>query len=709
MPKQWLSKFFICLLYAVPALGYGAAVQSDHIDVELVSEVTSIQPGEPFWVGVRLLPEEHWKTYWRNPGGSGLPTQIEWHLPEALSAGEVQWPYPEQFEFQGVMSYGYETEAMLLTRLQPAETLKTDTVLPIKATVSWLVCYHVCIPGSADLTLELPVKSSSPEPDSRWAPVFAAARDRLPVQAEGWQALFAMEDDRLVLEVKADEPVFTDAEEVLFFPYRSNLISNTVLQERDWGPLRFFVRHQTSDRFSKTPDKVDGVVVVKNGTKTVAYVVSAMPDAALQFSPVGEQAAVPASTPVGGNLFQVMIFAMLGGLLLNLMPCVFPVLSLKAIGLLEAVHISHAAQRLHGIAYTLGVMVFFCAVAGLLYLLKASGAGIGWGFQLQTPWFVALLAYVLFILGLSFSGLLEFGSRFMGVGESLVHRGGYTGSFFTGALAAVVASPCTAPFMGTAIAFAMAQPAFYSLLVFMSLGLGMALPFLLVSFVPQVGHVLPKPGPWMNTFKQFMAFPLYITAVWLLWVLARQTDATAVAAVLMGMVLLVFAVWLRHLQPRPKGRWRYANGLLAVVATVAAFGVLTTPLLEARPPNADASTSVAKEGFWQPYSADRLAELRAQGRAVFLNLTADWCISCIANDRVALSMPSVRRVFKEKNIVPLKGDWTNYNPEITRILETFGRNGVPLYVLYPPEKDAEPQMLPQWLSPTTVIDALESI
>jgi thiol:disulfide interchange protein DsbD len=237
----------------------------------------------------------------------------------------------------------------------------------------------------------------------------------------------------------------------------------------------------------------------------------------------------------------------------------------------------------------------------------------------------------------------------------------------------------------------------------------MALPFLLVSFVPQVGHVLPKPGPWMNTFKQFMAFPLYITAVWLLWVLARQTDATAVAAVLMGMVLLVFAVWLRHLQPRPKGRWRYANGLLAVVATVAAFGVLTTPLLEARPPNADASTSVAKEGFWQPYSADRLAELRAQGRAVFLNLTADWCISCIANDRVALSMPSVRRVFKEKNIVPLKGDWTNYNPEITRILETFGRNGVPLYVLYPPEKDAEPQMLPQWLSPTTVIDALESI
>ena len=431
-------------------------------------------------------------------------------------------------------------------------------------------------------------------------------------------------------------------------------------------------------------------------------------------SPAGEQAyelaAAPGLTVADPgpaspfNLPLVLLLALMGGLLLNLMPCVFPVLSLKAIGLLEAVHVSPHGHHLHGLAYTLGVMVFFSLVAGLLLVLKAGGESIGWGFQLQQPWFVALLAYLLFILGLSFSGLLEFGWQFMGVGESLTRGNGYLGSFFTGALAAVVASPCTAPFMGSAVAFALAQPPAAALAVFLALGLGMALPFLLIAYLPGLGRYLPRPGPWMNIFKQIMAFPLYLTAIWLLWVLGRQTDATGMAVVLVGLLALLFAVWLQHIKPPPRGRWRLTTQGLTLVAIAGAFSLLATPLFQAP---AGQRTVASEDSFWQPYSPQRLAQLRAAGRPVFVNMTADWCISCIANERVALSVPSVRQAFEAKGVVALKGDWTNNDPDITRVLESFGRSGVPLYVLYPPAD--RPRMLPQWLTPGNVLAALESL
>jgi thiol:disulfide interchange protein DsbD len=350
-------------------------------------------------------------------------------------------------------------------------------------------------------------------------------------------------------------------------------------------------------------------------------------------------------------------------------------------------------------------MLFFAAVAAVLLLLRAGGATIGWGFQLQSPWFVALLAYLLFVMGLSFSGFLEFGTSFMGVGNDLTKRTGYVGSFFTGALAAVVASPCTAPFMGSAIAFALGQSTVTALSVFLALGFGMALPFLLISCIPSLARLLPRPGAWMNILRQFMAFPLYLTSIWLLWVLGRQTDASGMAATLGGMLLLAFGIWVLKLRAHTAGHWRRFVEGLTVAATLGAFAILHLPLLN-EPALGVAQSTAESKLTWEPYSAERLAELRAENKPVFVNMTADWCISCIANERVALSFPAVRRAFAEKDIVRLKGDWTSRDPSITKVLQAFGREGVPLYVVYPVGQGTEPMVLPQFLTPGIVLDAL---
>ncbi len=688
------------------SLGMTDPIRSANIEVELLAETTAVVPGQPFWVGVRLAPDEHWKTYWRNPGGTGLPTGVSWRLPEGASAGEIHWPYPQRFEFQGVSSYGYEGEVLLLAKIDPGPPASSGRRFELGARVSWLVCEETCIPGSADLSLKLPWAASAPGPDARSADLFRTARSRLPAPTEGWWTVFAIQDGEFRIETHSPEALFADAEDVRFYPYEGDLISDGAPLEKRWTPSTLYLRHATSDYLAALPDAVGGVLVVTTADREMAYALNLVPGSEARPEPsVGSTETSPDTQP---NLAYVMVLAIAGGLLLNLMPCVFPVLSLKAIGLMEAGNLSNRAHQMHGIAYTLGVMSFFCAVAGVLYLLKSGGTSVGWGFQLQTPWFVALLAYVLFLLGLNFSGLLTFGTRFMGVGESLVQRGGYLGSFFTGALAAVVASPCTAPFMGTAIAFAITQPPISSLLVFMSLAFGMALPFLLIAFIPHFARWLPRPGPWMHTFKQVMAFPLYLTAIWLLWVLGRQTDATGMALVLIGMLLLFFAVWLLQIKPPPQGRWRPVVLSLAITAKIGALVVLLLPEFS-HTAQGERTVRAVEDGFWEPYSGERLAELRAQGRPVFVNITADWCISCIANERVALSMDAVRQAFKDKGVVSLKGDWTNRRPNITRVLESFGRNGVPLYVLYGSRPDAEPLVLPQWLTPMNVMESLESI
>lgn len=399
----------------------------------------------------------------------------------------------------------------------------------------------------------------------------------------------------------------------------------------------------------------------------------------------------PATDGAGTTLPLALLLAFAGGLLLNLMPCVFPVLSIKVLAITQASGQSHSDQphkaAAHGWAYSFGVVLCFVLIASLMLALRAGGEAVGWGFQLQSPWLVAALVYLFFILGLSLSGLTELGGRFMGLGQNLSAQQGLRGSFATGALATVVASPCTAPFMGSALGFAVTQPAGYALAVFAALGAGMAAPFLLLTLVPSLAQRLPRPGPWMDSLKQLLAFPMYLTAVWLLWVLGRQSGADGVALVLAGAVAIAFALWM---WPRPhETRWRLGRGGLALIALGAAG--LALPQLKTMQQSTEAS------GYWQVYSSERLQRALGEGRPVLANMTAAWCITCLANEKVVLSSDAITDAVEGLGVVALKGDWTNQDPQISELLARYDRTSVPLYLLYP-AGGGEAKVLPQILT-----------
>ena len=446
------------------------------------------------------------------------------------------------------------------------------------------------------------------------------------------------------------------------------------------------------------PPRIDGVLVLEEdiGGKTAphAFAIEATPSAA------------SVAAEGGMTLLYAVISALIAGVLLNFMPCVFPVLSIKILHLTEQKAETPRRVRLHGVAYALGILACFTILAGVLHGLRAGGAEIGWGFQLQSPLMVATLAFILFALGLSLSGILTIGASLTRVGDSsLLQRGGLSGSFFAGVLATVVATPCTAPFMGASIGFALVQPFVVGLAVFLALGLGLALPFLVLAFVPGLQRLLPRPGRWMETLKQLLAFPLYATVAWLIWVLSFQVGAAGLLAALAALVLIAFGAWTYGLsQGRGNVSGRALQGMAAVsVAGVVALAIVTD-LNQPAGMNMEAASSKAGS---EAFSQQKLDMLLASGQPVFVNMTAAWCITCLVNERTALSTDAVREVFAGKRIAYLKGDWTNRNPEITRLLEKFGRSGVPLYVLY--RGGREPVVLPQILTQSLVLDALGKI
>ena len=681
-----------------------AAVKTDHVEAELVAESTTLRAGADNSLALRLVPEAGWHVYWRNPGDSGLPTSIAWTLPDGLAAGDLQWPYPRRETLGPIVNYGYSEQVLLPVTLTVAADVVTPEPLLIRAKAKWLVCKDICIPGSADLELQLPLASeASPgNIDERWREAFAKSRSELPQPAPAdWRLRFqiheAANDKALALAIRGTG--IGSAEDLAFFPYASDLINHSASTRRvldDDGNLR--LSQTLSDYFVKAPASVDGVLVIHGSGGDKAWEISATPGSV---APVPESAEAPPKLAESAAVAEappayllVLLFALLGGLVLNLMPCVFPVLSIKAMSLVDARGSTAGKQRSHALAYTAGVLLSFLGLSGLLIALRSSGAAIGWGFQLQHPGFVAALAYLFFAMGLSLSGVVEFGTRLMGVGQSLASAEGYRGSFFTGVLAVAVASPCTAPFMGTALGYALSQPAHVALTVFAALGLGLALPFLAIGFVPALAKALPRPGKWMEHFKQFMAFPLYLTTVWLLWVLGGLTDRNGMTLALLGLTLIAFALWL----------WNRSSGIataLKFAAIAAAIALLANPLLAKQV--AGPAGGVADAGH-EPYSEARLAELRAEGRTVFVDFTADWCITCKVNERVALASTDVRKAFAERKVAWLVADWTREDPAITAALARFGRNGVPLYVVYADR--AEPAVLPQLLTPDIVISAL---
>jgi thiol:disulfide interchange protein len=674
-------------LMSLPARA--ATVQAEHIEVELLAENTTLTAGEQT-VALRIKPEAGWHVYWRNPGDSGLPTKLAWqNLPAGASAGELQWPYPEEHNLGDLTNYGYGEETLLPVQL----TLADAPSAPLKAKASWLVCADICIPGKADLSLDTAYAAGAAQPDPAHAGAFAEARGKLPVPA-AFASQFQFDTKEFRLQAG---PLPGNSQTLAFYPYAGDVLAHAGSRKLAFDTDDRVARlaRPLSSYFVQAPDVVEGVLVIGEGHDAKAYEIKATPGTVAAVADNAKTSGKQASAPIAApGFWLVLALAFGGGLILNLMPCVFPVLSLKALSVMKVQSQAASEHRRHALAYTAGVVLSFVAAAAVLIALRAGGAALGWGFQLQSPLFVGLLVYVMLALGLSLSGVIEFGSSWMGAGQNLAAKPGLSGSFFTGVLAVIVASPCTAPFMGTALGYALTQPAIVSLTVFLALALGLAFPFLLIGFVPRLAAWLPRPGAWMETLKQVLAFPLYLTAVWLLWVIGGLTDRNGMGLAMVGAVLLAFGLWLL-------GRSRnLVVKLLALASIIGAVALLFHPLLQASTEPSNKAASVGSEA----YSDARLAELIAQKRTVFVDFTADWCLTCKVNERVALHSQKVVDAFEKHQVVSMVADWTRADPAITATLARYGRSGVPLYLLS--VAGAEPQVLPQVLTPDLVAQAV---
>ncbi len=708
----------LSIAFALFALFCGKAQASsfeagtEQVTAQLVASVDAVHPGDEILVGVHQHIIPHWHTYWRNPGDSGLATTIDYTLPTGAKAGKIQWPTPSRITLGPVTSYGYENEVTLLTKIKVPQDIVAGSVFPIKAKVKWLVCEETCIPQKVDLALDLPVVLPGADAGAG-SPLIELARASLPVVSP-WPISLAYGKDVLSLKI-TDAKQISSIKKIWFYPEEWGKVAHGAQQPWQLSGDTIELQLKPGDARLSPGESLTGVLAITqetgSGPVTHGYSVKVAGDAVVsEITPL--RAMVLDSAPVKAQdgepdlvLASALLLALLGGVILNLMPCVLPVLSIKALSLIK--HAQHAPlqTRLHGLAYTLGILVSFTLLGGVLIALKAGGAQIGWGFQFQSPLFVLAVAYLMFAVGLSLSGVFSIGGSVAGIGSSLAERPGYSGSFFTGVLATIVATPCTAPFMGAAVGFALSQPPASLLAVFFCLGLGLALPYLLLSQWPSLQRRLPKPGVWMDRLKQGLAFPMYGAAVWLVWVLAQQAGVNAVAVALGGMVIIAFAAWLYEFTKLSgKAGQRSGSGIAALSLGLALVGSYFAVETTAATP----SVNVESTRDFEPYSAERLTELRSQGKPVFLNMTAAWCISCLVNEKVALSHSSVVDTFKRSGITYLKGDWTNRDPEITRILAEFGRSGVPLYVFYPAGagNSTIPVVLPQILTPEIVTQAV---
>ncbi|MDE1149620.1 MAG: protein-disulfide reductase DsbD family protein [Azospirillaceae bacterium] len=703
--KAWARKGALAAFALACAFGGGTVasaepVHTEHTVSRLVAEGPAV-PGRPLWVMLDQTLQDGWHTYWVNPGDSGLPTEVNWTLPAGWTAGPLNFPAPHRFTTGPLVNYGYDKATHVLARLDVPADAKPGTNVSLTAAANWLICADVCVPEDATLTLDVPVAAAVAN-DADVAPLFAEARAALPVDSP---YPVSVETAQAAVTLRLAAPGLTAAQvkDAYFFAEDPDLVEAGAPQALSFTKDGLVLALKPTGRAK--PGPVNGILVVTelvNGQPTTQALAIHIPAGGA--APASSGAPAPAGGEAALPLWQAMLFACLGGMVLNLMPCVFPVLSMKAMALVRH---QGAHARLHGLAYAVGVLACFAAVAGVLMVLRAGGQEIGWGFQLQSPVVVAVLAYVMLLLALSMSGVFTVGDRFMGAGQELTQGEGYLPSFFTGVLATVVATPCTAPFMGAAVGYALVQPWFVALAVFLSLGFGMALPFLALAFSPWLLRHLPRPGAWMERLKQVLAFPLYGSAAWLVWVFAVQVGAAGMADILIGVVLVGFAAWLYGVTHYAEGWGRRGGAVGAIMALALAVGAVAAHTGTAAPAT-DGAPKVADAGGFQPFSPDALDKLRADGRPVLVDFTAAWCITCLVNERVALSSDTVHAAFKAHDVALLKGDWTKQDPVITRVLQAHGRDGVPLYLFYRPGQ-AEPEVWPQILTEAQVLDAVGSL
>lgn len=675
----FLSLFFIGL--SVQAQPWK---KPEPVQAELVSRFHDAVPGTEFEIGLLLRHDSKWHTYWKSTGDTGLPTRIQWSLPQGWHASEILWPTPAVFKIGDLVNYGYGDEVLLPVRISVPASAKVGSVQDIKAEVSWLMCADQCVPGKASLTLAVQVADKDGGA-TKASTLFEASHTAMPSPLSDASGVFDPKTHAVRVTFKSTEPfhhfyVFAEGDDSVVYG-----APQSVSRSAD----KISVTLQGTDEL-KAGSQFSGVFAADGGPRKGGWAGS--------FSVPLESGTVAAPTvsddtpQTGLSSWLAVAMAFIGGLILNVMPCVFPVLSLKILSLVQD------RQRinlpLHGVIFTLGVLLTMLVLAGVLIAVKSAGISVGWGFQLQSPIFVASLAVIFAAISVNLLGWFEFsGVRVSG--------GSYSNSllncFATGVLAVVAASPCTAPFMGAALGYALTASIRESIFVFLALGLGMSLPWLVLSLFPVLTAWMPKPGAWMNVFRKLIAIPMLLTMIWLLWVLSQQVSFTALVLYIAAVISLCVCLFLYG-----KLQFSLLTAKLPIVLSAACavllFAAASSPLF--RQPDA----AVQAADAWSPQAVENA--LKA-GKPVFVDFTASWCVTCQANKIAVLDREDIRKAFKQHGVVFLVADWTNQNPDITQALESFGRSGVPLYILYSP--DGKTTVLPELLTKNIVIEALDKL
>lgn len=726
--------------FAVEAsvLGKGS---SAHVKAVLMQEEETIQPGRPFWVALHLSLEEGWHVYWKNPGDAGIPLKVEWKLPNGFEAGPLQWPFPEKFTMADMVGFGYQSEVTLLSQITPPAQIDPQTQLDLQASVKWLVCSDLtCQPGSTTVNLPLAIAADLPRLKNEVAAVFEKARAKIPqthieVKTIRKQGIVQLEVPQETAETSSEKICG-----VYFFPEQKDIIDHSIdptVASAD-ATNRYLVNLKGSDEIGAGSRYLKGVLVLHKqmGTQervqafdidspieeegdrdVLSYLASSAHPSSLSIgSPIPEVSPSSSSFQFQGGVGLALIFAFIGGMILNLMPCVLPVMSFKVMSFVKMAGESRSLTIKHGLMFSVGVIISFWALASVMLMLRTYGQAVGWGFQLQEPLFVVILASLLFIFALSLFGLFEWGMFLASwAGQTQAEKGqssGYTGSFLSGVLATAVATPCTGPFLGSAVGFAVTLPIFQSLLIFTSLGLGMCFPYLLLAGFPSFLRFMPKPGAWMETFKQLMGFLLLATVLWLMWVFSAQTDAFSLICLLAGFLCFSIGAWIygRGCSPVASRRSRAFAYIFVILFAFVGCQAILFPRASWYSESSVSHDRSSKDKWagWEDFSPERVAQLRKEGTPVLIDFTAKWCLICQANHLV-LDSGDVKDHLDRAGVVRMRADWTKNDPVITEELSKFGRNSVPLYVLYGSDSKQEPLILPQVLTPDVVAEHLNQV
>jgi thiol:disulfide interchange protein DsbD len=655
-------------------------ITTDQVRAELMAFAPEgVSPGKPVWVGLQIAHQPEWHTYWKNSGDSGLPTVLEWQLPAGITAGDIAWPTPKKIPIGTLANYGYENTVLLPVPLTVAKSFNGEQ-LDIKLKAAWLVCKQECIPQEGDFTLSIPTKSST----ALQSQIFQAAFDAAPKPLAAGASQIEVSGKAIKVALSG-LPASLTGKELAFFPETGSVIEPAAQWTQGWQGSVWTAQIPLSGQRTESPVVMPVVVALGKISYRIEAPVKGewlKTTAAAQLPPaqnatletVASSGAAPIQAPAPSLTFWAALFgALIGGMILNLMPCVFPVLAIKVVSF---VNVKDQRTRVAtGLAYTAGVTLSFLALGALLLALRAAGEQLGWGFQLQSPVVVAALAVLFTLIGLNLAGLFEFGNFMPSSVASLQAKNPTVDSFLSGVLATAIASPCTAPFMGASLGYAVGLPSEQALAVFAAIGLGMALPYLAASAVPAVANMLPRPGAWMVTFKQLMAFPMFATVAWLVWVLGQQSGIDGAGALLGLLVLMALSIWALTLE----GRARIVIATLSLAACVSFLWFAGKNITHTQENQAVSGTLASGWQTWQP---GRVDQLTANGQSVFVDFTAAWCVTCQYNKKTTLSNALVLADFEAKKVTLLRADWTRRDPAVTAALAQLGRSGVPVYVIY---------------------------